>query len=154
MTRRNYGKVVDTMKSGTHLQKILAGSHPLLRRVVGVGAFSLVLVALMTNASSAFSSPVGNVIVITGPVSECHAGPSPGLTRPFTVALHERPSGRIVATETLSTGSRLSFYAFAVAQGTYYLTVSEKTSTPPRHDIIVNSSSKGVIRAPIPTICQ
>ncbi len=79
----------------------------------------------MTSASFAFNSPVSNVSVITGPVSECLAGPSPGLARPFAVTLHERPSGRVIATETLSARSRWSFCAFAVARGIYCLTVSE-----------------------------
>jgi hypothetical protein len=103
---------------------------------------------------SASSSSLGKVSVITGSVSECDAGPSLGLRRPFTVTLHVRSNGRVVATTTLRSSTSLSYYAFAVGPGTYYLTTSETTSSPPRGNIVVRASSKDIIEATISTVCQ
>jgi len=41
-----------------------------------------------------------------------------------------------------------------VGPGTYYLTTSETTSSPPRGNIVVRASSKDIIEATISTVCQ
>jgi hypothetical protein len=103
---------------------------------------------------AASSSPLDKVSVITGSVSECGAGPSVGLVRPFTVSLHLRSNGRVIASTTLRASTHLSDYAFAVGPGTYYLTTSEATSSPPRGDIVVRATSKNIIEVTISTVCQ
>jgi hypothetical protein len=54
----------------------------------------------------------------------------------------------------LRVSTHLSYYAFAVGPGTYYLTTSESTSPPPRGNIVVRESSKDVIEVTIATVCQ
>jgi len=117
-------------------------------------ALSFIIAVLPIGVEAASSSSLGKVSVITGSVSECGAGPSLGLRRSFTVTLHVRPSGRVVATTTLRASTHLSYYAFAVGTGTYYLTTSEPTSPPPRGNIVVRTSSKDIIEVTISTVCQ
>lgn len=111
-------------------------------------------VAVAPLDSGAAGSPLGKVSIITGPVSECDAGSVLGLPRPFVVTLHERPGGRVVATYDLRPSKHLSFYAFAVAVGTYYLSTSESTSPPPHGNIVIGVHSKNIISVPIATVCQ
>lgn len=124
------------------------------RCAVAVAALSATLSVLPMNIGAASSSSLGKVSIITGSVSECGVGPSPGLRRPFTVTLHVRPNGRVVATTLLEPSTHLSHYAFAVGLGTYYLTTSETTSPPPRGNIVVRATSKDIIEATIATVCQ
>jgi hypothetical protein len=108
------------------------------RCAVAVAALSATLSVLPMNIGAASSSSLGKVSIITGSVSECGVGPSPGLRRPFTVTLHVRSNGRAVA----------------IGLGTYYLTTSETTSPPPRGNIVVRATSKNIIEATIATVCQ
>jgi hypothetical protein len=124
------------------------------RWAVAAAALTVTFAVLPMGIDSASSSSLGKVSVITGSVSECDAGPSLGLRRPFTVTLHVRSNGRVVATTTLRSSTSLSYYAFAVGPGTYYLTTSETTSSPPRGNIVVRASSKDIIEATISTVCQ
>jgi hypothetical protein len=112
------------------------------------------LAVFSMDIGDASSSPLVKVSIITGSVSECGAGPFLGLRRTFTVTLHVRPSGRVVATTTLNPSTLLSHYAFAVGVGIYYLTTSETTSPPPRSNIVVRANSKDIIEATIATVCQ
>ena len=121
---------------------------------VAAAALSATLCVLPLDIGAASSSPLGKVSIITGSVSECGVGPSPGLRRPFTVTLHVRSNGRVVATTILRPSMHLSHYAFAVGLGTYYLTTSEATSPPPRGNIVVRRNSKDIIEATIATVCQ
>jgi len=120
--------------------------------VGGILTSALVLGSATPGFSS--SSPLGKVSVITGSVSECGTGPSLGLPRTFVVTLHQRPGSHVVATYALKPSTHLSYYAFAVAPGTYYLTTSETNSPGPRGNIVVRTTSKSIIEAPIATVCQ
>ncbi len=126
----------------------------LARWALVAAALSATVGLLPVGLSAAASSPLGKVSIITGSVAECGTGPSLGLRRPFTVTLHSRPSGRIVATSTLRPSTHVSYYAFAVGLGTYYLTTSETTSPPPRGNIVVRATSKNIITATVATVCQ
>jgi hypothetical protein len=118
------------------------------------GVLSTTLVLGLAIAGVSSSSPLEKVSVITGSVSECGAGPSLGLPRTFVVTLHRRPGSYVVATFILKPSTHLSYYAFAVTPGTYYLSTNETNSPGPRGNIVVRTISKSIIEVPIATLCQ
>jgi hypothetical protein len=122
--------------------------------VTAAAALSVTISVLPVDIGAASSSSLGKVSVITGSVSECGAGSTVGLRRPFTISLHVRSNDRVVATTTLMASTHLSYYAFAVGPGTYFLTTSEATSPPPRGNIVVRASSKDIVEVTISTVCQ
>lgn len=118
------------------------------------GALSLALIVGLVSPGFSSGSPRSKVSIITGSVSECGGGPFNGLPRTFVVTLHERPGGHVIATYAVQPSVHLSYYAFAVNPGIYYLSTNEANS-PWRHgNVIVRANSKGIIEKTIATLCQ
>lgn len=118
------------------------------------GTLSLALIVGLANPGFSSGSPHSKVSIITGSVSECGGGPSNSLPRTFVVTLHERPGGHVIATYAVKPSVHVSYYAFAVNPGIYYLSTSE-TNSPWRYgNIEVRANSKAVIEKSIATLCQ
>ena len=103
---------------------------------------------------SADGSGLPKVVIISGPVSEC-GGTVHSLTpRTMSIYLHARPTGHVVATYIVKPSTHLSFYAFAVTSGTYFLTTNQAFSSPPRGNIVISTKSKSIVTETISTVCQ
>jgi hypothetical protein len=103
---------------------------------------------------NATASGLPKTSIITGPVSECGETAISQTPRAIEIFLHVLPSKRTIATYTVKPSTHVSFYAFAVTKGTYYLTTSQSLSKPPRGNIVITAASKSVITATISTVCQ
>jgi hypothetical protein len=123
---------------------------------IAVTSFLLTVVVLLPlNSSLAAGAPLAKTTIVTGLVSECNVGVNNDeILRPLVIRLHQRPSGRIVAIYTVEPTSQEGTFAFSARPGTYFLTTSERTSVPPRGNIIIRATTKTIIKVNIATTCQ
>jgi len=125
--------------------------HPNRTESIAAALVLIVGLAIIPAESWAKGAPVTKLI--TGSIEECGGGPADTMVRTFVVTLRERPSGRVIAIDTIKPSVKTGYYAFRVVPGTYYLATNAKTSPPPRGNVAIQATSPEVTELPITTTC-
>lgn len=119
-------------------------------------AVMLIVAAVLVPLTTALARGTGlpKDTIITGPVSECGGFASGGIRRTMVISLHSRPTGRVLATYVVRPNDHWIYYAFAVTNGTYFLTTNQPLSKPTQGNIVVSRKSHSTVEVAISTVCQ
>ena len=141
---------IETMKS--NVSRFRNGALVSMSVSLAVTLFAMLILPPGVAVASNLGLP--KTTMIEGPVAECGGGAFSETPRSIEIFLHESPSKKVIATYTIMPSTHLSFYAFAVTKGTYFLTTNQALSKPPRGNIRITAKSKNIVMTPISTVCQ